>query len=143
MNYLHKTEVEQAVREVKTKFKKADILRYFGDIDNPTLNSDIALLRAMLHIFKFQTREEQIDEQTEMNNGVGFTGSDAKLLTSFSKQLIERQNLSEKQMYYVRKKMRKYANQIANHLNRNMIDKNDKIFNSVQNYKRNHLKIQK
>jgi hypothetical protein len=44
---------------------------------------------------------------------VGFTGTDAEILSSFSKQLIEKGWLSPKQMVIVRKKIKKYENQMA------------------------------
>lgn len=89
-------------------------------------NNAIWAIRGMLRIFQNQTTNEQDMESTEVDNGIGFTGVDAKLLTSFSKQVnskidwLKSKNLpiywdrllSEKQMKLVFKKMPKYAKQL-------------------------------
>ena len=67
---------------------------------------------ALLKIYEFQTQEEQDHECTHDHNGVGFTGVDGEILTSFAKQLIKYKRLSEKQMAIVFKKMPKYWKQI-------------------------------
>jgi hypothetical protein len=69
--------------------------------------------RALLRIFEFQTREEQHEEHTLFHNGVGFTGTDGKILSSFAKQLERKGTLSEKQMYLLMKKMPKYWSQVV------------------------------
>lgn len=78
--------------------------------------------RALLVIYAMQTADEQASETTTASNGVGFSGFDAELLTSFAKQLETKQDkypgkpewwLSEKQMKWVFKKMPKYANQLV------------------------------
>lgn len=67
---------------------------------------------ALLKIFEFQTAEEQESEHTYFHNGVGFTGADGEILTSFAKQLQKYGRLSEKQMALLFKKMPKYWKQI-------------------------------
>jgi hypothetical protein len=67
---------------------------------------------ALLKIYEFQTAEEQSHEHTEDMNGVGFTGTDGEILTSFAKQLMVKKYLSDKQMGIVFKKMPKYWMQI-------------------------------
>ena len=67
---------------------------------------------ALLRIFDCQTKEEQQIEATNVYNGIGFTGCDAKILSSFAKQLLYKGYLSPKQKALVMKKMPKYWNQI-------------------------------
>jgi hypothetical protein len=69
-------------------------------------------VKGMLRIFAEQTSAEQETEQTTEHNGVGYTGVDAELLTSYSKQYLAKGYLSPKQMKYVHKKMPKYAGQL-------------------------------
>jgi hypothetical protein len=71
-------------------------------------------LHALLLIFSLQTSDEQNSDETSELNGVGFTGTDANLLSSFAKQYERRGTLSPKQMVLVFKKMPKYWNQILN-----------------------------
>jgi len=68
--------------------------------------------RALVKIFEYQTAEEQAHECTSEYNGVGFTGCDGEILTSFAKQLLRKNFLSEKQMAIVFRKMPKYWSQI-------------------------------
>lgn len=67
---------------------------------------------ALLKIFDFQTKEEQKAEYTKDANGVGFSGVDGEILSSFAKQYASRGFLSPKQMDILYKKMPKYWNQI-------------------------------
>ena len=69
-------------------------------------------LRGLLKIYSLQTDSEQMAGVTCHQNGVGFTGSDAELLTSFAQQYERRSDLSDKQMTWVFKKMPKYAGQL-------------------------------
>jgi hypothetical protein len=66
----------------------------------------------VLRIFENQTADEQSCEETQDNNGIGFTGSDANILSSFAKQLQRGRSLSSKQMDILFKKMPKYAGQL-------------------------------
>lgn len=68
---------------------------------------------ALLKIFEFQTAEEQESENTYFHNGVGFTGADGEILSSFAKQLQRKGYLSPKQMDLLFKKMPKYWKQIV------------------------------
>ena len=69
-------------------------------------------IRGMLAIYKYQTEQEQASEQTVEDNGVGFSGCDANILSSFAKQYKQWQRLSDKQMALVHKKMPRYAGQL-------------------------------
>jgi hypothetical protein len=69
--------------------------------------------RSIVKIFERQTEDEKSTEATNHNNGVGFNGIDAQLLSSFAKQILAGRTLSDKQLYYARKKIMKYAGQLA------------------------------
>jgi hypothetical protein len=75
--------------------------------------NDSWVKRGILSIFNLQTESEQASECTAEDNGVGFSGCDAELMSSFAKQLLQRGSLSPKQMGWARKKMLKYAGQLA------------------------------
>lgn len=83
--------------------------------------SDAWLCRAVVAIMEQQTLEEQNRESTDHNNGVGFNGSDARLMTSFGKQIVRwisgdrryNQPLSPRQLARARERMDKYAGQLV------------------------------
>jgi hypothetical protein len=76
--------------------------------------SDKMVCKSILKIYQNQTRDEQASENTIEQNGIGFNGIDAQILTSFAKQYIEYGRLSSKQIALGRKKIMKYARQLAN-----------------------------
>jgi hypothetical protein len=84
------------------------------EIKTMLVQSDKAVLRAVVAIFKYQTDMEKASHHTNNTNGVGFNKCDAPLLSSFAEQIIRRGALSDKQMIYARKKICKYAGQLAN-----------------------------
>jgi hypothetical protein len=75
--------------------------------------------KAMMKIFANQTEDEQQAEATNHHNNVGFTGQDAKILSSFAKQYQRKGWLSDKQNAILMKKIGKYAGQLT----RQAIDK--------------------
>ena len=77
-----------------------------------TSNTDAAA-KAMLKIYANQTSDEQNSESTVYHNNVGFTGNDAEILSSFSKQFQQRGFLSPKQTAILMKKIGKYAGQLT------------------------------
>ena len=82
--------------------------------------NDQWVIRAILAIFSRQTAVEQCTETTREENGIGFNGVDAEILSSFAKQIIDfeagksrfRSPLSPKQMGIARRKITKYAGQL-------------------------------
>lgn len=71
-------------------------------------------VKGMVRIFKEnQTADEQTSEITKHNNGIGFTGLDAQILSSFSQQVLNGRDLSEKQLKIAFKLMPKYARQVV------------------------------
>lgn len=70
-------------------------------------------VKALVRIFQEnQTADEQSDQLTKHNNGIGFSGTDAQFLSSLAKQFIAKDYLSEKQVGFVLKKMPKYVRQV-------------------------------
>jgi len=76
-------------------------------------NNDAWVLRGLTRIYEFQTADEQAVGRTHNLNGVGFSGCDAEILSSFAVQYTKRGTLSPKQMDLLRKKMVRYHKQIA------------------------------
>lgn len=74
---------------------------------------DEMVRRGLLVIFALQTEDEKNSEHNKHNNGVGFTGFDAELMSSFAHQLKEKGYLSPKQLEMTRKKLGKYASQLV------------------------------
>ena len=76
-------------------------------------SSDRWALRALMRIYQNQTADEQCREATIERNGIGFTGPDAEILTSFARQYQRRGVLSERQMIILRRRIPAYARQIV------------------------------
>jgi hypothetical protein len=68
--------------------------------------------RALIAIYNGQTQQEKVSQTTVEDNGIGFSGVDAEILTSFAEQFLRRQFLSPKQRAILAKKMPKYAGQL-------------------------------
>lgn len=70
-------------------------------------------IKALVRIFtENQTESEQSMEATTLHNDIGFTGRDAKFLSSLAKQQISRGFLSDKQIAFVLRVMPKYSRQV-------------------------------
>jgi len=92
--------------DIKTKKGRIEFLK-------EKLASDARwALRGLVRIYEYQTEEEKAIEGTRENNGVGFTGVDGDILSSFAKQVMMGRNLSPKQSVILFKKMPKYASQL-------------------------------
>lgn len=70
-------------------------------------------LRALSVVYANQTAAEQASQQTIEHNGVGFSGPDAEILSSFAQQYQRRGSLSLRQMAVLRRKIPSYAGQVA------------------------------
>lgn len=75
---------------------------------------DNQAIKALITVYNNQTSSEQYEENTHVHNGVGFTPADAEFMSSLAKQYLNKGYLSQKQMYFVKKHMPKYANQLIN-----------------------------
>lgn len=69
-------------------------------------------LRALTVVYGYQTADEQGSGVTIAQNGVGFSGMDAEILSSFAEQVKRGRTLSPKQMGLLFKKMPRYWRQI-------------------------------
>ena len=66
-----------------------------------------------IRIYAYQTASEQSTQSTHLHNGVGFSGADAEILSSFAEQINTGRFVgSDKQMRILFKKMPKYAKQL-------------------------------
>ena len=83
------------------------------EIDTRIQQSSIWLARAIVALLHRQTWEEQKNGATTVSNGMGFNASDARLLTSFGKQLERGFELSPKQEKIARWMMKKYVGQLT------------------------------
>lgn len=91
----------------------AEEIRFKMEMDN------IWLIRGLMAIYNHQTEDEKASALTKHENGIGFNGVDANILTLFAKHYKEHGWLSNRQLALIRKKMAKYAGQlakIANHI---------------------------
>ena len=70
-------------------------------------------LRALTVVYSNQTADERRVEQTIEHNGIGFSGPDAEILSSFARQYQQRGSLSPRQMTVLRRKIPSYAGQVA------------------------------
>lgn len=68
---------------------------------------------ALIRIYDNQTLDEQNCGETYHLNGIGFSGSDARILTSFAEFYKNKGYLTERQITCVFKKIGKYANQLT------------------------------
>jgi len=68
--------------------------------------------KALVKIYENQTGDEQVSKTTRWMNGLGFSGTDAELLTSFAQQYLARGFLSQKQWQILFRRMPKYHKQI-------------------------------
>jgi hypothetical protein len=75
--------------------------------------NDGLVVEALIAIYNRQTADEKQSAVTTHENGYGFSGFDAEFGSSLATQAIKRGTLSEKQMIYARKLIRKYAGQLV------------------------------
>lgn len=71
-------------------------------------------IRGLVAIYNRQTDDEKNDGLTKHENGIGFNGVDSAILSDMARQYVERKFLTNRQIVIVRKKMLKYAGQLAN-----------------------------
>ena len=83
------------------------------EIKNNILNNDVWAVRGLLAIYKYQTEMEKKAKETLIHNNVGFNGADGKMLSSLAQFYLNKNYLTDKQMYILRKRMLKYAGQLA------------------------------
>jgi hypothetical protein len=72
--------------------------------------------RAIVKLWQRQTADEQASQNTGHDNGVGFNGTDAFILSSFAEQINKGRTLSPKQLTIAFKKLPKYSRQIISEI---------------------------
>lgn len=68
--------------------------------------------RALVRIYNAQTQDEKSNSETYYENGVGFNGSDARLLTKIAKWYLDKDYIGAGYMKIVHDRIQKYASQI-------------------------------
>lgn len=71
------------------------------------------LIRGMMAIYSKQTDNEKRVQETRELNGVGLNGVDGQIMSSIAEFYSNRNYITPKQAVIVRKKMMKYAGQLA------------------------------
>ena len=109
------------VKDQKKKKKSEQVIVNGKTWDKESLKdlldrNDKAVYRAILLIYSFQTDEEKYMGTTKTVNGKGFSKFDVEVLSSFAMQLRRGQELTLKQMYVARPKIKKYVGQILQYM---------------------------
>ena len=89
-----------------------------AEIVDVLAKNNFAVERALLVLFARQTADEQIMDAATVNNGMGFSGLDAEIFSSFAKQILKSrapygERLTVKQLAVCRKLNAKGAMRIA------------------------------
>lgn len=75
-------------------------------------NYDEWAKRALVRIYDLQTHDEKQSGETHHDNGVGFTGVDAKMLTRVAQYYKKNKFIGDGYMKLLKTKMPKYAEQL-------------------------------
>jgi hypothetical protein len=78
--------------------------------------SDVAVWRGVYRIYQNQTEYEKAACETHEYNGVGFSGADGNILSSFAQFYEKNGYLSPKQTMLARKKIKKYTRQLLEYI---------------------------
>lgn len=82
------------------------------EIKNLIQTNDKMVIRSLIQLYNRQTADEQIVHEAAYQNGIGFNGVDAPILSSFVEFYKERNFLTAKQINIARKKLVKYSGQL-------------------------------
>lgn len=96
---------------ISAKSKK----EYVSLLKEKLASSDLWAVRGLMAIYDYQTDYELRQGHTIEFNGVGFSGKDSEILTSFAEQFEKNGRLSEKQMSLLKRLMPRYAGQLLEH----------------------------
>lgn len=78
---------------------------------------DRAVCVAMVWLYQRQTEDEKATESTKHDNGVGFTGFDARVGSYYAKYVLSGRWLTGKHLAKARRMAYKYAGQLAEEAN--------------------------
>lgn len=85
--------------------------------------NDRAVERAIVAIYKRQTEDEKFAGETKHSNGVGFSGSDAKLGTYWANWILSGKTLSGNHLLKARRMSLKYIRQLSEIVTEKMVAK--------------------
>ena len=111
--YYDSEERDWFVKEVEVKPTPAKKTWTEDEIKNLIQVNDKVLYGALKKLYACQTAEEQNDKETHEQNGKGFNGVDAPVLSSFCEFLNKTGFLTPKQKVLARKKLVKYNKQLT------------------------------
>jgi hypothetical protein len=74
--------------------------------------NDKAAIRALLAIYDRQTESEKAAQVTKESNGIGFSGCDSEILSSFAEWYKAKGYLSPKQLAIAKRKISRYWKQL-------------------------------
>lgn len=80
--------------------------------------NDRFVLRSLIKLYSFQTKEEKRQKESTEANNKGFNKFDAESLTPIAQNVVKGNTITENQISYIRNKIMKYAKQltkVANH----------------------------
>lgn len=83
-------------------------------LKNQIATNDDKAIRALMTVYSYQTVDEKKKGETKALNGVGFSGKDSKILSSFAEQYNRSGSLSPKQVALLKRLMPRYAGQLLN-----------------------------
>ena len=93
--------------DLPTKQARIDFLKHKMETDRRWAE------RGCVRIYEYQTASEQASGHTHQLNGVGFSGADSEILSSFAEQINAGRFVgSPKQLKILHQKMTKYAGQL-------------------------------
>lgn len=84
-----------------------------AEIKDLLKTNDRAVVRGIVVIYSLQTEDERLSAFTKESNGVGFSSFDAEFMTSLAQFILQNGHLTARQMTYGRKRIMKYAGQLA------------------------------
>jgi hypothetical protein len=79
--------------------------------------NDMAVERAILRLYSFQTESERADGSTKVLNGKGFSGADARLGSYYARWLLTNKHLTGKHLQQARSITLKYRGQLLDYAN--------------------------
>lgn len=83
------------------------------DIKDLLSRSDKAVKRGIIVIYNCQTEDEKDIQHTKVVNKIGFSSFDSEILMQFAELILRHKELTVKQMAVARKRIQKYAGQLA------------------------------
>jgi hypothetical protein len=114
------------------------------DIKQKISTDDKWLIAGMLSIFENnQLPDEQIEQRTTYNNGIGFNGVDSEILSSFCNFYKSKNFLSKKQLDIARKKMVKYCKQLENLCKLKLFKKMNMTQSEFETWYKRQIKVKK